>query len=939
MSCQPLPADQTKPLLTWNRDASTRQSVITFAHAALPAHSPLPQHERQLRGVWMIRGTAVSAVVALLAPIAGIASMVVVAAITVIWRQSRAGPRPAPVLVVGAGGAAAVIATILEGSRQHRRSPPRIVRAHDWAEAMTRLATLHCDYIIGVDAALPPPSPLHDARNRRVTVLPGSLVLERFVGRRPLESIATESNAQRSRDRPYSLHVALIKRAMDLAVAFVLGLLLAPLLVLILILLLLRHEAPFESRIIAGLHGRPVRTWRFRTARRRGDPSEPTWPGRILQWTHLASLPVMWNVANGTFSLIGPRPESIAIAKRRCEALPAYANRYNVKPGLIAWGDLRRAAPSHQRTLEYDLYYASYASLALDAMVVAAATRRLATGVICAISLPMQSGRRTMADWISSSLRKREPYRRRSHRPSASPPRDPPLQSTLLVGAGAGGRLLVKEMNRNPSWGFRPVGFVDDDPRLRRRRVLGLPVLGSTKELSAIVSSLGIDVVVIAVPSATGMTIARLAETARQSAARVLTMPDIGMLLRGEASLATLSRVDVSDVLGRPAVEPNIERCERFIAGRSVLITGAAGSIGQELTRQVAQLAPAHLIVLDSNETGLFDLHADIAGQLPDLTIHPVVASVLNARRMTALLAHYRPNVVFHAAAYKHVPLMEQHPEEAVMINAVGTHRVAMAAAAAGVERFVLVSSDKAVRPSSVMGATKRIAELALREVGAETGLSTCCVRFGNVLGSRGSVIPTFVRQIEGGGPITVTHPEMKRYFMTIPEAASLIIQAGAFGDRNVIYMLDMGEEVSILQLAERMIRLRGLRIGRDIEIVFTGLRPGEKLREELALDSEITSPTAHPKIRVLASSGSGSPCPAIAEMLRHLREVVQSGDPDRVRAAVFAIIHAVDAPAGAHGEFPPQKPPPPVSAGDDVPGHLSQAPIVIEELSTHAHP
>ena len=464
-------------------------------------------------------------------------------------------------------------------------------------------------------------------------------------------------------------------------------------------------------------------------------------------------------------------------------------------------------------------------------------------------------------------------------------------ERTLIVGAGGGGRLLVRELRDNPSWGFQPVAFVDDRCPQAGTRVAGLPLLGQTGDIPAIVQREGIEVVVIAIPSADGVTMARLADCARRSTARVLAMPDIGALLRGEATPATLRRIEIDAVLGRPAFVPDIARCHQFLCGRRILVTGAAGSIGQEVTRQIAPLEPALTIAVDINESGLFDLQQDLRSRL-GYEIQPVVASVTNRRRVEAIFARYRPDVVFHAAAYKHVPLMEEHPDEAVVTNAIGTYNVARAAADVGASRFVLVSTDKAVRPASVMGATKRIAELAVKTVAHETGLSACCVRFGNVLGSRGSVVPTFERQIDAGGPVTVTHPEMRRYFMTIPEAAHLILQAGAFGDGDAIYMLDMGAEVPIVELAERMIRLRGLRVGKDIAIVFSGLRPGEKLREELALETEMAQPTSHPKIHRLVEPARcllklAKMMPAALQQLEHATE---EGTIDAIRALLFRL-------------------------------------------------
>ncbi|MGH2559620.1 MAG: polysaccharide biosynthesis protein [Thermomicrobiales bacterium] len=506
-------------------------------------------------------------------------------------------------------------------------------------------------------------------------------------------------------------------------------------------------------------------------------------------------------------------------------------------------------------------------------------------------------------------------------------------QTVLIVGVGGGGTMLAHEMTQNRSWGFRPVAFVDDDPRRLGACVHGLPVLGSTADIPAIVDREQIDVVIIAIPSATDVAIARISEIARRSTARILTMPSLGALLRGEANTTTLWNPSVTDVLGRSTISPDVERCRQFIAGRRILITGAAGSIGQELTRQVAQLAPASLIALDVNESGLFDLQQEIAPSMPGLDLQAAVASVTNRQRIDAVLTEGRPEIVFHAAALKHVPLMEAHPEEAVMINAVGTFVLASAAAAAGVARFVLVSTDKAVHPRSVMGATKRVAELAVNAVAATTGMSACSVRFGNVLGSRGSVIPLFQKQIAGGGPVTVTDPLMKRYFMTIPEAAHLIIQAGAFGHRNTIYMLDMGEEVSILDLATRMIRLHGLRVGKDIEIVITGLRPGEKLREELAHPTEVRRHTSHPRIHRLVESGRGSRADApMIGAVHRLRAVACGGDRTLTRRLLFATIADVDggvAPADSMS-FPVA---PPLNGAARTHG-LRQSAITLQEVS-----
>ena len=431
------------------------------------------------------------------------------------------------------------------------------------------------------------------------------------------------------------------------------------------------------------------------------------------------------------------------------------------------------------------------------------------------------------------------------------------MESVLIVGAGSGGELLARDLRDNPRWKRWPVAFVDDDRRKIGRSVAGVPVLGDTTEIPDLVQSESIDIVVIAIPSATSTDHARLIECAQTTPARVLTMPAIGSILRGDAKVTTLSSVRPVDVLGRPVVVPDRDSCLQFIQDKRVLVTGAAGSIGEELSKQIAELEPSLLVLLDTNETGLHDLSLEIARTHPLLNMDTVIASVTDAHRVDHVFRTHRPEIVLHAAAYKHVPAMEAQPDQAFETNTLGTDIVARHAATYGADRFVMVSTDKAVRPTSVMGASKRLAELVAAAVGDETDLSVCSVRFGNVLGSRGSVIPTFERQIRAGGPVTITDARMKRYFMTIPEAVSLIIQAGAFGHRNATYILDMGKEVSIVELAKRVIQLHGLRVGEDIKIKYTGARPGEKLYEELTLDFENAYETLHPKIRLIDGTAS----------------------------------------------------------------------------------
>jgi FlaA1/EpsC-like NDP-sugar epimerase len=556
-------------------------------------------------------------------------------------------------------------------------------------------------------------------------------------------------------------------------------------------------------------------------------------------------------------------------------------------------------APRDTRlALEHDLYYVKHASTRLDLSIIARGLLQALADVLGFAAWTVAQGWRELGHmlgrpWSSSAWR----IHATSGVAFPSDLKDrAAMKAALLVGAGGGGALIAREMRGNPNWGYWPVGFVDDDLAKAGTRVCGLPVLGPTSAIPALVRREHIDAVVIAIPSAPELVVNRIAELARQTPAQVLKMPHLGETLYGRGKSANLQSVRVTDVLGRDIVTADLDRCRAFISGRRVLVTGAAGSIGRDVARQVAQLQPELLIGLDINESDLFDLQQELKSLDPPVAFRPLVASITHRKRIDAIFNEYRPEIVFHAAAYKHVPMMEEYPQEAIWSNTIGTYETARAAADAGVERFVLVSSDKAVRPSSVMGATKRLAEIVLRAVSDETGLSACAVRFGNVLGSRGSVIPIFEKQIAAGGPVTITDPRMKRYFMTIPEAAALIIQAGAFGDRNVIYMLDMGEEIAIKDLAERMIRLHGLRVGTDIEIVYTGLRPGEKLREELSLDFETAGLTSHPKVRILSEGPRITSRPgSIAGVITHLAEVAESTDRIEMRCALLGVITEFD--------------------------------------------
>ena len=438
-------------------------------------------------------------------------------------------------------------------------------------------------------------------------------------------------------------------------------------------------------------------------------------------------------------------------------------------------------------------------------------------------------------------------------------------KEALIVGAGDAGQLIVREMQRNPNLGYTPIGFVDDDARKRNMKMHGVRVLGTTRDLRHILRDTHPDEVIIAIPSAAGETRHRIVNVCRDAGVPVKTLPAVHELISGDVQLARqLREVQVEDVLGREAVDLDLASIASYVTGEAVLVTGAGGSIGAELSRQIAALGPESLILVENAESALVDIQRELTHERDFPAAVPVLADVRNRAKMGQVFDRYRPGVVFHASAYKHVPLTEANAVEAVRNNVIATKVLAEVASEFGSKRFVLVSTDKAVNPKNVLGQTKAICEwivaaAAAREQvvtpmgvgGGEESRGTrfISVRFGNVLGSSGSVIPLFRRQIARGGPVTVTHPDMTRYFMTVPEAVQLIIQAGAIGESGDIFVLDMGEPVKIVDLAHNMIRLSGKEPDKDVPIEFIGVRPGEKLHEELWADDENAVPTSHAKI------------------------------------------------------------------------------------------
>jgi FlaA1/EpsC-like NDP-sugar epimerase len=452
-------------------------------------------------------------------------------------------------------------------------------------------------------------------------------------------------------------------------------------------------------------------------------------------------------------------------------------------------------------------------------------------------------------------------------------------REVLVVGAGEAARDTIREMHRTPQLGYTPIGLVDDDPRKKNIRVHGVRVLGTTADLRHLLRDNRPDEVLIAIPSASGELRNRVVTITRDEGVPVKTLPGLHELISGDVELAAQIRpVEVADVLGREPVDVELDSAADYIASETVLVTGAGGSIGSELCRQLTRLGPQRLVLVDVGETALFEIERELVDDRRFTAAVPVLADVGNPTKMRQVFESYRPGVVFHAAAYKHVPLMEANPLESVRNNALATKVVADVAVELGAKRFVLVSTDKAVNPKTVMGQSKAVCEWVVEAYGAREDIATrfVAVRFGNVLGSSGSVIPIFRKQIEKGGPVTVTHPDMTRFFMTIPEASSLVIQAGSIGGEGHVFVLDMGEPVKIVDLAEQMIRLSGKDVD-DVGIEFVGARPGEKLHEELWGEGETVVATAHPKIRRV--SGPVVDAVWLDDELADLGRLVEDGD------------------------------------------------------------
>lgn len=455
-------------------------------------------------------------------------------------------------------------------------------------------------------------------------------------------------------------------------------------------------------------------------------------------------------------------------------------------------------------------------------------------------------------------------------------------RSVLVIGAGDAGAMIVRELKRNPQLNMEPIGFLDDDPEKKGSVIHGVPVLEPIDEINTVLSTYHIDEALIAIPSASGDVLRKITDNCRQNSIPFRTMPGLYELIGGAVSVSRLREVDISDLLRREPARLETETLGEVLEDRVVMVTGAGGSIGRELCRQIAQLSPKRLLMLGHGENSIFSALIELKEDFPSLEILPLIADVRDMPRLSVLFERWQPEVIYHTAAHKHVPLMESNIEEAVTNNILGTKNIVDAAIQFGVQRLVMISTDKAIRPVSVMGGTKRIAEMLVLDAAHQHQRAFSVVRFGNVLGSRGSVVPRFKRQIAAGGPVTVTHPEMKRYFMTIPEAVHLVLQASALSRGAENYILDMGQPVRILDLAEDLIRLSGFEPGKDIQIIFTGIRPGEKLSEDLWDKGFAYSPTTHPDIHrvdseeIISSDG-------LRDIVEKLVNAAREGQPETI--------------------------------------------------------
>ncbi len=491
----------------------------------------------------------------------------------------------------------------------------------------------------------------------------------------------------------------------------------------------------------------------------------------------------------------------------------------------------------------------------------------------------------TLTFLLMAAVRSAARYRHEQHQATVIGPDF--RKRVLVVGAGEAGALVVRELLRHPETGMKPVAFLDDDPTKAGQRVASVPVLGRVADAHKVIPERQIDEVLIAIPSKGGNEVRNVIEQVRRARPNLTykIIPGMYEVLSGRVDLRRIREVDIDDLLGRPSVNLDTDSIVGYLRGKRVMITGAGGSIGSELVRQICRFEPSDLILFGHGENSIYALERELDRDWPEVRYHGVIGAIQNGARLDYVFNRYRPDVVFHAAAHKHVPLMEENPEEAIFNNVIGSRNLIQLALKYGVSHFVNISTDKAVNPTSVMGATKRFVEYLVQDAARRAGPNQkfVSVRFGNVLGSRGSVIPIFKSQIAAGGPVTVTHPDMVRYFMTIPEAAQLVLQASGHGRNGEVYILDMGEPVRIVDLARDLIRLSGLRPDVDIPIRFSGMRPGERLVEELMTEKEERSQTRHEKIFVARAEPMEPE--TLHSAVEQLQDAALRSDHERIRA------------------------------------------------------
>jgi len=521
------------------------------------------------------------------------------------------------------------------------------------------------------------------------------------------------------------------------------------------------------------------------------------------------------------------------------------------------------------------------------------------------VSIPVIGGILALASMAFIRLQFRFIGERRLRRSSDGSTR------VLLFGAGETGEMIARDILRHPEYDYFPVGFVDDDPAKSNMIITGFPVLGGRDDVPGIVTEYDVDEIFITIPSASGEQLREILPFCQQTTAQIKLLPGVVCTMAGKMGVEAIRELRLEDLLGREPVETDIASISEYVAGRVVLVTGAGGSIGSELSQQLSCLDPRKLVLLDNDSTHLYDLDMDLSFRDNMCPREIVVADIRDAKRLEAIFRRHRPRVVFHSAALKHVPLMESHPSEAVKSNVMGTRNLANLACKYGVERFILVSTDKAVQPANVMGATKLLAEQLITHSNGTNGTQFAAVRFGNVLGSRGSVVPFFKKQIESGGPVTITHPEVERFFMTIEEASRLVIQAGAYTEGGDVFILDMGKPVRIIDLANEMIRLLGR--GEEIEISISELRPGDRLKEKLLFESEEMLPTPHPKI---FKTVHGFEIPYdFQALIDELIRAAERDDEEEIRALLSGMLPSHSLRSGAQAPRAPLKIVPPKPA------------------------